>query len=340
VKVWVTEAKVALLGDYTGNITAVVEDGLLKSITTTGGEILIGRKAEETVTLKMDEAGKLLFREKDGGSTPIGSYGEFQLINTATGGLAGTYKQEADLDLLGGDAQQWTAVGTFAGTFDGNGKAISNLYINKSESWQGLFGYNNGTVKNVHIASGSVTGKDYVGGVVGENHGTITACSNSGTCAASDSHSVGGVVGLNYGPITACSNTGSVSGNGNVGGVVGENFGAITACYSTGPVTGNGNVGGVVGRNYGNSAIITACYNIGVVSGTSSVGGVAGTNSGAITACYYSQGGGGGTLFSSSQWPTAGGSPEWGTGDGSGSGNYWKNLGTPGGTTYPKLWWE
>ncbi|WP_010260777.1 hypothetical protein, partial [Treponema primitia] len=88
-----------------------------------------------------------------------------------------------------------------------------------------------------------------------------------------------------------------------------------------------------------------------------SFGGVVGTNSRTITACYWVErtdvtgsttNGGGGTLFSDSAWPSttgsSGQSTEWGTGDGSGSGTYWKSLGGWNGggtyTVYPTLWFE
>ena len=54
-------------------------------------------------------------------------------------------------------------------------------------------------------ASGNVSGTLYVGGVVGYNNGTVTACYHA---------------------------SGNVSGTSNVGGVVGRNTsGTVTACY-------------------------------------------------------------------------------------------------------------
>jgi hypothetical protein len=389
----------AVTGGWTGGYTVQKDGDLIKSITLTGGkEILIGRKENEQVILKIDSGGNLQFRDAVGGSRPIGSYAEFQLMGTS--GRSGTYKQEADLDLMGdlSPKVEWTAVGTdganFTGTFDGGGKAISNLYIDKPGEYQGLFGFNSGTVKNVHIASGSVKGSMYVGSVAGQNNGIITACTNTGSVSG-NWHS-GGVVGRNSGTITACSNTGSVTGSspgvggvvgfnnnngaitacynigavsGNdsqVGGVAGINYSTITACYNSGAVTGKSQVGGVAGHNYRNAAYITACYSTGaVVSGDSLVGGVAFNNGGTITACYWkdvkddsaSKGIGYGsseptdtnaTQFSGGEWPSTGDgtgqSTQWGIGDGSGSGKYWKDLGGWNGgdtdTVYPTLWWQ
>ncbi|WP_052299735.1 GLUG motif-containing protein [Treponema primitia] len=301
VEVEVIGAKLALEGGYDGAITVEVQGGLLKSITlATGSKILIGRKADELVTLSLNSEGNLQFRAVDAdGNVPIGSYAEFQLIRTTRLGTdhsGVTYKQEADLDLMGAPAQQWTAIGSysarFTGTFDGGGWAIRNLYIN-SDGDQGLFGIVGGTVQNVHIASGSVTGGSSAGGVAAYNDGTITACSNNATVTGS--YDAGGVAARNYSTITNCSNSGDVStsgsSNGSTGGVVGYNGdGTITNCYNTGDVSGNGigtecGTGGVMGYNSGD---IIACYNTGTVSGGdySNTGGVMGYNSGDIIACY------------------------------------------------------
>ncbi|WP_010262066.1 GLUG motif-containing protein, partial [Treponema primitia] len=295
--VTVTVANLAIEGYYTGSISGVVEDGLLKSITTDGDEILIGRKEEELVTLNLDEDGKLQFRAVEDGFIPIGSYAEFQLINTA-GNLSKKYKQEADLDLLGippagvgsnWSGQKWTAIGSnsngddrFFGLFDGDGKAINNLFIDNTSNFQGLFGYvgRDGKVKNVHIASGSVNGAKDVGGVVGcSDWGEITDCSNSSS--VNGANRVGGVVGDNlYGTITTCSNTGDVTGTdklSNVGGIVGGfTGGSITDCSNSGSIKGAERVGGVAGSSNSVENKITGCSNSGSVSGASNVGGMVG----------------------------------------------------------------
>ena len=114
--------------------------------------------------------------------------------------------------------------------------------------------------------SGSVSGNNYVGGVVGDNDG---------------------------GRVENCYNTGAVSGGEDVGGVVGWNnvSGIVTNCYNTGKVTGSAdssNVGGVVGQN-SDSSRVENCYNTGAVSGGEDVGGVVGDNggSGTVTGCYF-----------------------------------------------------
>jgi hypothetical protein len=282
--------------------------------TGTTTEVLIGRPSgsvgEHGVHLKFASGGgagiyALEHRPADGaGFIPIGSYAEFQLISTNAGTLARNYKQEADLNLLGKtgpgnfgqnpDDQEWAAIGAdaanFTGTFDGANKGITNLYIDGTGSNQGLFGVMTGTISNVHIRSGKVTGNTSVGGVVGVSKGTVTNCSNNGTVTGSGGY-VGGVVGNHYqGSIIAdCSNSGTVTGSGSwVGGVLGRsnNGGAITGCSNTGTVSGGGATGGVLGENFFGGTI-TGCSNTGTVSGTDPIGGVIGSShqSGAVTGC-------------------------------------------------------
>ena len=201
------------------------------------------------------------------------------------------------------DLSEWTPIGSdsqkYSGTFDGNGKTISGLYIDSDADYQGLFGYlstegdNTVTVQNLSV-SGTVSGKMYVGGIVGYNFsGTVTNCAFSGSVSGTYTY-VGGVVGYNSNGIVINSyNTGEVSGSNTVGGVVGSNSSSasVTNSYNTGKVSGSKTVGGVVGNN-SFRATVTNCYNTGNVSGPysgsdSNVGGVVGRNGGTVTGCYF-----------------------------------------------------
>jgi len=57
----------------------------------------------------------------------------------------------------------------FQGHFDGNGKVITNLVINRpTGNFQGLFGYaSNATITRLGIENCKVRGNDYVGGLIG-----------------------------------------------------------------------------------------------------------------------------------------------------------------------------
>jgi hypothetical protein len=91
---------------------------------------------------------------------------------------------------------------------------------------------------------------DSVGSLVGWlKHGSISVCYTEGSSVSGNDY-VGGLVGKNSGSITNCYATGSTEGVGKVGGLVGENSnGGISNCYSTGRVAADSNVGGLVGSN-------------------------------------------------------------------------------------------
>ena len=200
-----------------------------------------------------------------------------------------------NIDLTG---KEWTPIGDYdnryTGTFDGGNHTITGLTINQYGSYVGMIDFldSGGTVQNLTLENVNITGGNIVGSVVGDNHGTVTACTASGN--VSGTYSIGGVVGYNNGTVTACYHgSGNVSGTSGIGGVVGTNkSGTLTACYATGNVTGNGSgtiyVGGVTGTN--KSGTLTACYHAnGTVSGPAgTTGGVVGYNNDTVTACYWS----------------------------------------------------
>ena len=139
---------------------------------------------------------------------------------------------------------QWDPIGVYeseekmyTGTFDGNGKTISGLYVNDAEKYNvGLFGLINGTVKNVGVVDSYFNGYQNVGGVCGFNQmGIIVNCYHLGTVVGNQF--VGGINGYNrYAIIANCYYSGSVSITGSnasfaggVGGIL--DFGKIENCY-------------------------------------------------------------------------------------------------------------
>ena len=211
-----------------------------------------------------------------------------------------------NIDLTG---KGWTPIGTnyekrYKGTFDGRGHTIKGLTVTTNDQFVGLFGYLDkaGTVKNVvmegiQITSNHVLMSGNTGGVVGYSWGTIENCSVSGS--VSGTNCVGGVVGgqQSSGSIIGCSSSATVKGTRHVGGVVGEKWGTMTACYATGNVTLEINSpqdlsgGGVVGLNGGSTVL--ACYATGNVNSKGSntgnvhIGGLFGDNYTVVTACYW-----------------------------------------------------
>ena len=156
----------------------------------------------------------------------------------------------------------------YSGTFDGNNKTVSGLYFNGDSTCIGLFGSSesDGNIKNVGVVDSYFKGNDHVGGVCGNNAGTITNCYNAGNLTAIESSAtVGGICGYNNG-------------------------GTVTNCYNTGTVTATGSVASVGGVCGCSIAPISNCYNIGTVTATSSsadISGICGYYFGPIKNCYY-----------------------------------------------------
>jgi len=212
--------------------------------------------------------------------------------------LAGDFALATSLNASG--VTNWVPLGTdgagnainsgsgFSGIFDGLGNTISNLTINlPSTNDVGLFGYSSGTIRNIGIVGGSVSGANDVGGLVGQNNyqASISNSYATGTVSgAGNSSYVGGLVGLNGNSVSNSYATGSVtagSGSSSVGGLVGGSSGPVGNSYATGSVTaggGSSSVGGLVGLNY--QASISNSYATGYASGSSSVGGLVGDNAG------------------------------------------------------------
>jgi len=176
----------------------------------------------------------------------------------------------------------WEPIGTwsarFTGSFDGRGHKIMDLFIDRpSEENVGLFSFvaEGGVIKNVRVVDVAVTGRDSVGGLVGENSGTVSNSYSSGSVTGDDG--VGCLVGWNKGNVSDDSHsTSNVTGDDGVGCLVGWNTGTVSNSYSTGSVTGDEDVGGLVGWNTG--TVSNNSYSSGSVTGDEDVGGLVGWN--------------------------------------------------------------
>ena len=197
---------------------------------------------------------------------------------TANENLLDSLQYDAEGNVSNGsDFITWTPIADcmeghttqYSGTFDGNNKTVSGLYLNGNSARIGLFGSSeaDGNIKNVGVVDSYFKGDDFVGGVCGRNDGTITNCYNAGNLTAIDpTAAIGGICGYN------------------------DNGGTIANCYNTGTVTATGSVASVGGVCGCSLAPISNCYNIGTVTATSSgadISGICGYNYGPITNCYY-----------------------------------------------------
>ena len=203
----------------------------------------------------------------------------------------------------------------FKGNFNGNGKKVTNLKINRpTTKFQGLFGYIYGaTVENLGIENCDIAGQGNVGGLAGciDYFSTISNCYVTGNVngianytggviyESGTGNNIGGLAGtnMNYSKINNCYSTVIVSGINDVGGLVGYNYyySQINNSYATGKVSGQGIgtlhncwVGGLVGFN--GNGYIDDSYATGNVIGTGNyVGGLVGEHSAvspSINNCY------------------------------------------------------
>lgn len=180
----------------------------------------------------------------------------------------------ASLTPVGGNTQ-------FTGNFYGDGHALSNATINSGAGsrYVGVFGRvgSAGLIRDLRADDIDVTGSRRVGGLVGENNGTIINCGATGDViglsyedymmGTMDPWYIGGLVGISesgssvtgsYATGTVTTPTGASDGGSSVGGLFGRHHaGTITDYYATGAVTGRNYVSGLVGWN---DATTTRCY--------------------------------------------------------------------------------
>jgi len=219
-----------------------------------------------------------------------------QIVNGTWGGKPAkdsfngkTVKLTKSINLSGYD--NWIPVGgarenSFSGTFNGDGKVISNLTIkNRDKSGNGLFGLiEGGKVENLGLEGVSISSGNSVGGiaVAVSKKGSIVNSYTTGDISGYGS--VGGIAGsLNdSSQIIGSYSSATVSGGRNIGGIVGtpNNHSRIINSYSTGAISGVGrgegnDVGGIAGRA-GRGVAIINCYSTGPIKGSDDVGGIAG----------------------------------------------------------------
>lgn len=179
----------------------------------------------------------------------------------------------------------------FLGSFDGQGHKITGLRLTESNSTYGLFSQieSGGTAKNLTV-EGEVTPsgtQNTVGGLVGENRGTIENCSFSGV--VSGSGSVGGIAGTNSGTITGCAASGVVRGTQYTGGIAGQSSGTLLRCENAAAV--NTTVSDADLASVGISGLENTFYSILKKEDatenaiTTDTGGIAGFSTGVIQSC-------------------------------------------------------
>jgi hypothetical protein len=181
------------------------------------------------------------------------------------------YTQTADIDAASTElwysGSGFNPIGdsddVFTGTYDGNGKKITNLYINRPDVYRvGFFGSTlGGEVKNLYIQDANITGYISAAGLIGYSDGTL---------------------------VKECCVSGVVNGYKNTGGLTGAsiNSAQIYDSYSKCSVTGGQFTGGLTGYNSTGSTVVK-CYSAGPVSGTTYTGGLIGHNSATVAGSLW-----------------------------------------------------
>lgn len=96
----------------------------------------------------------------------------------------------------------------FCGSFDGDGHTISGINIyNNEKSFAGIFGYieSGASISNVTLINASISGKEYIGGIAGNNMGgSISNCLVANTTITNSitgNRYIGAITGLNSGTL-------------------------------------------------------------------------------------------------------------------------------------------
>lgn len=234
-----------------------------------------------------------------------------------------TVNLACDIHFMG---SEFSPVPTFGGTFNGNGYTISGVNFTNNGSYAGIFRYvqQNGKITNLNVKAVFVPNgsKSFIGGIAGENYGTVELCSFEGTVKGENV--IGGIVGNNAdsGQIISCTSVGSIIGENSTGGIAGKNSGFIQSCTNNAAVNtvyeekkndisnidtdtgaiienykdnaeeneeesvlGHTDTGGIVGYS---SGIVQGCINnanVGYQHIGYNVGGIAGRQSGYMLGC-------------------------------------------------------
>ncbi len=148
-----------------------------------------------------------------------------------------------DLDGDGNNDSNYMPVGngsSFYGNFDGQGHTISGISVNANGmDYIGVFGFNDGTVKNLTFSDCLFAGSQRIGAIAGFNRGTVENCHVAAYVSVTGNNGVGGVVGNNEGSVLGCTSAAALSTKEYAdyfGGIAGSNAGTLTDNLFTGTI--------------------------------------------------------------------------------------------------------
>jgi hypothetical protein len=189
---------------------------------------------------------------------------------------------------------------------------VSNLNTNANyAAYLGLVaGSNAGSITSVIVDNSAVVGKQNIGGIAGQNSGSVVACANLGatvTQTTTNDNAIAGIVGQNSGLVQYCYNNAAVLSqhgsdyDGYFAGIVGNNAsaGRVDSCYNTAEIVRGYRSAGIVAVN---SGLVSNSYNTGTVNAngrtSSSYGGGVCAYGGTVNNSFYLEGCVGGQVSS------------------------------------------
>ena len=182
----------------------------------------------------------------------ISTAAQMRSIGTAPCSWSKYFKLTQNISLADYTGRQFRLISGFSGIFDGNSKTISNFSYSDTSDAQvvGLYGYSEGNIHDLALTNVNVVGGHDVGAIAGGSGGTMSNVYVSGTVTGTDY--VGCVVGAlrgSWGVINKARASCTVSGSNTVGGILGwiSAYGSLSNSYFTGAVSGYQSIGGLVG---------------------------------------------------------------------------------------------
>ncbi len=261
---------------------------------------------------------KLMFADGQGTQEDPYQVATAYHLNNVRRYLDAYYVQTADINLgvpPWNEGEGWNPIGDdkdypdygnpFSGIYDGQNHTISGLTINRPDEYDiGLFGYMTGKVenyelihqsevKNLKLDNISITGKQKVGSIAGQNYynSKIIDCEATGIdirYSESFYDLFGGLAGRNNGIISDSYAEGTIAGTTMVGGISGTNSGSITRSSADVEISGQGWLGGLTGGT--GSGTIDSCHASGNITGWYGMGGLVGNASSSTISNSYATG--------------------------------------------------
>ena len=222
---------------------------------------------EKTVTTKGIEINSIEGLEKINESAQTLA-GKYELAKDLDFKDRNSYETDAKYNYYNADANNdgtpdnsWIPIGkstssAFTGNFDGKNHTISNLYINTTQNYSGLFGYvfsDYTTFKNIKLQNVNINAKYYVGALAGNfRGGTINNVFIDNVNIKSSGSDIGGIVGtIGWGTIQKVKVTNaSITGSSEIGGIVGYSSAESTLTIDQAVFSGNlsgSYSGGIIG---------------------------------------------------------------------------------------------